>query len=247
MDQQTKQRSLAAMPQEIAILDEILVHLNHGMHPLSGRPHDRGLNFLISLLLVRAFVSLRRAREDALCGYPVQSLALSRAALEDWGTCIYVEKNPDKRGLWLRGVLHEVEQEGQPPKFKTIWNEVSGGLGAQAREAYGVLSLFAHPRDTGLPWLYHWDPDTTYLHWDGHFEPKNLKVCLYFLVSISQMLLERVAQLQFRVLAAVDEQWLAEGLEISARAGKFMDQVHGETVRALDDAGAAGRRDEDDD
>ena len=59
MDQQTKQRSLAAMPREIAILDEILVHLNHGMHPLSGRPHDRGLNFLISLLLVRAFVSLR--------------------------------------------------------------------------------------------------------------------------------------------------------------------------------------------
>ena len=46
-------------------------------------------------------------------------------------------------------------------------------------------------------WLYHWDPDTTHLHWDGHFEPKNLRVCLHFLVSISQMLLERVAQLQF--------------------------------------------------
>jgi len=218
------------MPKEIALFDGILVHVNHGIHPLSGKAHDRGLNFLALLLISRAFGSLWRAREDAVCGYPVQCLTLCRSALEDWGTVLYVERHPDLRGLWLRGVLEEVQTAGKLPRFKDIWADL-GQLGQRAEEAYGVLSLFSHPRDRGLPWLYHWDPETTYLHVGGHFDQRDLTVCLYFLIVVAQMFLERAAQLQFRVVGDVDAEWVRRGNEISEEASTFMNRVHDDVMK----------------
>ena len=195
IDEQVRSASLKAMPEEIGLLDGILLHMNHGLVPLSGTKNDRGLNLLAGLFIHRAFGSLWRAREDAVCGYPVQSLTLCRAALEDWGTLRYIERHPDETSLWLRGVLAEIETSGRPPKFSKIWNEL-GELGETATEAYSVLSKFAHPRDTGLPWLFHADVKNTYFHTGGHFDESGLRMCLYFLAVVSQPFLERIAQLQ---------------------------------------------------
>jgi hypothetical protein len=215
------------MPTEIALLDDILLHMNHGLVPLSGTGNDRRLNFLAGLLLHRAFGSLWRAREDAVCGYPVQTLTLCRAALEDWGTLCYVERHPDDVGLWLRGVLPEIQASGRPPKFSQIWNEL-GDLGEIANEAYRVLSKFAHPRDTGLPWLFHADVGKVYFHTGGHFDESGLRMCLYFLVVVAQPFLERIAQLQSRVLGDAIVAWVREGKEISERASRFIERVHGQ-------------------
>lgn len=238
IDQDVRRASLAAMPKEIGILDDILLHINHGLSPLSGVTSDRGLNFLGMLLLNRAFGSLWRAREDAVCGYPVQSLTLCRAALEDWGTLFYVERHPETRNLWLRDVLEEVEAPGREPPFKEIWDDL-GDLGEKANEAYSVLSLFSHPRGRGLQWLYHWDAETTYFHCGGHFARRDLEVCLYFLVTVGQIFLERTAQLQFRVLGDAISEWVRRGNQISAEASTFLDRVHAEMLSKLEDAGLA--------
>ncbi len=236
-DAEARRASVAAMPSEIGILDDLILHINHGTARLSGSSNDRGLNFLAMLLFCRAFGSLWRAREDAVCGYPVQSLTLCRAALEDWGTLLYVERHPETTNLWLQDVLREVEPPcGKLPRFKDIWTDL-GDVGQKADEAYGVLSLFSHPRSGGLPWLYDWDRDKAYFHTGGHFDRRNLEVCLYFLIVVAQMLLERIAQLQLRVLGDAVSEWVERGNEISSQAQAFVDRVHDETLQRLQTAG----------
>jgi len=224
------------MPTEIAILDDLIVHINHGLAKLSGCRNDRGLNFLGMLLLNRAFCSLWRAREDAVCGYPVQSLTLCRAALEDWGTLLYAERHPDTANIWLQDVLAEVQPCGRPPKFVDIWKDLDD-LGQKADQTYGILSSIAHPRSPGLPWLYDWDRDRVQFHTGGCFDQRNLEVCLYFLIIVGQMMLERIAQLQLRVIGDAVSKWVKRGNEMSDTARIFVDRIHGETLQRLEAAG----------
>lgn len=231
IDEQVRSASLGAMPEEIRLVDGILWHVYEGLRPLSGAENDRGLNFLAELLLHRAFGSLWRAREDALCGYPLQSLTLCRAALEDWGTLCYIERHPDEIGLWLRGILPEIEASGRPPRFSDIWNEL-GELGEVVTEAYSALSKFAHPRDSGLRWLFHADVEKVYFHTAGHFDEGGLRMCLYFLVIVAQLFLERTAQLQSRVLGNAIPEWVREGKAISREALPFLQRVRDQVLKS---------------
>jgi hypothetical protein len=228
VDAKVRGSSEAAMPTEISLLDDLLLHLNHGMTPLNAQPHDRGLNFLVSLLLVRTFNSLWRAREDAVTGYPVQSLALCRGALEDWVTACYVEKHRDRCDRWLVGILPEHAAAKPPVDFETMFKEIGGDVGDKARETYSVLSKFTHPDGRGMRWLMHWDPETTYLHFGGHFDDRALRFCLYFLLVQAQMSMERVAQLQHRVLNSVDAKWLERGNYLTDLGLAFINHVHRE-------------------
>ena len=79
MDAEIRSRSLAAMPQEIALLDDLILLMNSGTALLTGTKHDQGLNFLAGILIGRAFNTLWRAREDLVYGYSIQSMALCRA------------------------------------------------------------------------------------------------------------------------------------------------------------------------
>ena len=239
-NQKVRSASLTAMPKEIRLLEDILLHMNHGMTPLSGVSNDRGLNFLAILLLHRAFGSLWRAREDAICGYPVQSLSLCRSALEDWGTLCYVERHPEKGNLWLRDVLEEVEASGREPKFSEIWKDLGDLRQKIAEKAYSILSLFAHPRGVGLPWLYHWDAGKTYFHMGGYFDRRALEMCLYFLVIVAQPLLERTAQLQSRVLGDAIPEWVREGKDISKQASQFIERVGDRALDGLEAGGISG-------
>ena len=95
-------------------------------------------------------------------------------------------------------------------------------MGQRIEEIYAILSQFAHPRATGLKWLYHWDAETTYFHSGAYFDRHNLEVCLYFLLGTSQMLLERIAQVQFRVLGDANAAWVDRGVQISAEVEVFI-------------------------
>ena len=75
-------QSRTAMSAKIAILDELIISLNHGTVVLAGWKHDDGHQFLLGLMVATAFNHLYRARQDALNGYPVASMALTRAAWE---------------------------------------------------------------------------------------------------------------------------------------------------------------------
>jgi hypothetical protein len=223
-DEEVRQQSWAAMPSEIRLLDDTILHLNHGTALFSGREHDDGLNLLSALLISRAFNSLWRAREDALCGYSVQSLSLCRGALEDWGTLIWVELHPTEVDKWLWAVLPEIEQPpGVPPTFAAIWKELdeSGKIPA---EAYDALSKFAHPKSIGLRWLVEADPDFTRIHFGGHFDSHGLKICLFFLVQVAQAFFERVARLQERLVGEPKHEWLAEGRRLSQIAVEFVER-----------------------
>jgi hypothetical protein len=224
-DEEVRQESLAAMPDEIRLLDDVILHLNHGAAVFSGREHDDGLNLLSALLISRAFNSLWRAREDAVCGYPVQSLSLCRGALEDWGTLIWVELHPTEVDKWLWAVLPEVERPaGVPPTFDAIWKELDE-LGKIPAEAYDALSKFAHPKSIGLRWLVEADTDFTHIHFGPHFDAHGFKICLFFLMQVAQAFFERVARLQERLVGKPEQEWLAEGRRLSHDATRFIDGV----------------------
>lgn len=225
-DRDVRAKSLEAMAQEIDLLDRILLHLNHGTAALSGSKTDRRLNFLCMLLINRATNSLWRARVDAVEGYHVQSLTLTRSALEDWGTTLYAERKSEKVGAWLGEVIKELETTTGPPQFKQIWAEIGGELGEQAAEMYSQLSLIAHPRGGGLSLLFHFDRETTYFHVGGQYVKPYLEGCLYFALAIGQMFLERAAQLQHRALGSVDREWVSKGSILTKEAEAFLAGVH---------------------
>ena len=212
-----RRKSLATLREEIKLLDDLILLLNNGTSLLTGAKHDRGLNFLAAVLIARAFNTLWRAREDLLCGYAVQSMALCRAALEDWTTLIWLELHPDRVDMFLWAILSDVERPaGAPPKFEAMWKEL-GALGTIPSAMYDSLSKFSHPKSIGLRWLIHSDPDTTTFHYGGYFDEYYLRVSLFHLLQVAQVFGERVARLQFRMLGEVNADWLAR--EIDLRGG----------------------------
>jgi len=245
IDQQVRSASLAAMPEEIRLLDDILLHMNHGMVPFSGVSNDRGLNLLPVLLLHRAFGSLWRARESTICGYPIQSLTLCRTALEDWGTLCYVQRHPERRNLWLRDVFEEVGDPGQAPSFRDIWDDL-GELGQAAKRAYSILSLFAHPRGRGFRWLYHSDAETVYFHTGGYFDQRALERCLFTIIPVAQSFLEPIRELQCRVLGDANPEWVRRANDMSKEGAEFIDRVSGEILKDVEtDAGSSPQMYED--
>lgn len=244
MDADVRQKSLAAMPAEIKLLDDLILLMNNGTSLLTGTKHDRGLNFLAGILVGRAFNSLWRAREDLLCGYPVQAMALCRAALEDWTTLIWLELHPENVDMFLWAILSDVERPtGVPPKFETMWTEL-GDLGKIPSIMYDSLSKFAHPKSIGLRWLIDFDPEKTTFHYGGHFDEHYLRVCLFHLIQVAQAFGERVARLQFRMLGEVDAAWLERGKSVAQEAIATIDTMYGELGARPTEEGASpeGRR-----
>jgi hypothetical protein len=224
-DANMRRQANAAMGTQIQLLDDVIFHINHGAAMLTGKQHDRGLNFLTCLLLNRAFNSLWRAREDAVCGYYAESLTLCRSAFEHWATARWVELHPHACGHWLWAVFEEVQRPTKyPPTVSQMLGEL-GKLGERAAGIYDVLSKFVHPRSIGLRWLIDFDSDTTYFHTGGHYDETGLKVCLYFLIAIAHDCLEPLARLQHRMLGSVDAGWLRRGKELSNQADGFMAKM----------------------
>ena len=230
IDAEIRGQSYSKMEDEIKLLDDLILHINTGLAQLSGQKHDRGLNFLMNLLLNRAFNSLWRAREDAVCGYAPECLTLCRSALEHWTVARWVELNPEARDRWLWAILPEVKQ---PSKYAPTINwmlENLDELGEVPRQMYGQLSKFAHPRSKGLGWIIHFDSHSTYFHAGGHFDEHALRVCLYFLVGVTQACHEPVARLQKRMLGSPDSGWLGKGIALSEPAGLFLRRLEDEII-----------------
>jgi hypothetical protein len=227
------------MGTQIQLLDDLILHINHGTALLTGRKHDRGLNFLIGLLLNRAFNSLWKAREAAVCGYPGECLTLCRSALEHWATARWVELHPRTRNRWLWAILEEVKQPAKrPPSIDQMLKELGDrGLGETPKAMYNWLSKFAHPKSIGLGWVIHHDPDSTYFHAGGHFDQHGLRMCLYFLMGTTQACLEPIARLQHRMVGEVDADWLQKGKELSDRAEGFVRRVEEEVVEEAEKIG----------
>jgi len=236
-DDAIRSQSYSAMEADIKLLDELILHVNHGTALLTGGQHDRGLNFLMGLLLNRAFNSLWRAREDAVCGYPAECLTLCRSALEHWATARWVELHPETTDRWLWSILEEVERPAERPPSTDKMLKDLGDLGKVPVQMYDLLSKFAHPKSIGLGWMIHADPETTYFHAGGHFDKRGLRTCLYFLVGVAQACLGPVVTLQNRMLGSFDADWLQKGKQLSERAEAFWRRVGDEVIREANKLG----------
>jgi hypothetical protein len=228
MDKAVRRRSYSAVGSEFELLDALVLHINHGKAKLSGVKHDRDLNFVIGILIARAFNSLWRAREDAVLGYYAECLTLCRCAVEHWATARWIELRPELTNMLLWAVLEEVERPpGRLPSTDKMLKDL-GQVGERVLALYDILSKFAHPRSIGLSWLIHFDSEFTFVHAGGYFDQRGVRACLYFLIGTAQACLEPVARLQHRMLGLVDEEWLATGRELSSRAEEFMRNVEAE-------------------
>jgi hypothetical protein len=245
LDREVRQKSYASMGQDIQLVDDLILHINHGKVVLKGQRQDRGLNLLIGLLLSRAFNSLLRAREDAVLGYPGESLTLCRSAVEHWIASRWVELNPGTRDRWLWAILSEVTQPEERIPSPTAMLKELGDLAGPVSEIYDLLSKFAHPRGVGLRWVMHFDEQSTYFHSGPHFDVHALKMCLYFIMGTAQACLEPVARLQNRVLGSVDEDWLAEGRRLSDLAEVYMESTEEEIREEAEAAPEGGDGEED--
>jgi hypothetical protein len=231
VDASVRRQSYAAAKNDIELLDRLILHINHGQGVVSGRPHDLGVNLLGSFFLVRAFNSLWRAREDAVCGYYVEAFTLCRAALEAWGCARWVELHPESTNRWLWAFRKEKEGPiARLPSFEEIWKDL-GTLGEFPRFAYDRLSKFAHSKSEGLAWLFQQTSSETRLLAGAHFDGRNLRDCLFLLALVAQACLEPVARLQNQWLGQVDEMWLLKAREISKEAEIFIHGVEAQLAR----------------
>ena len=234
--------SFASEGAAIQLADELLIVMQHGTAIFDGHKHDRDLNFLISLLSVRAFNSLWRSRQCAVEGYAVQSMTLSRAALEDWIAVRWLEVRPDQKNLWLGHMLAEVP----PPvdgKGREQWlpgaDEMLDDLPEKdsVRLAYRSLSRVAHPRGSGLAWQFHADSNSLYVHAGPNFDATDLRRSLFFIVHIAAGSLPSLERLQERWLGHADPDWVSRGIAAVEQSQKFLRRVADEVVPP-DEAGA---------
>lgn len=240
IDQAVRDSSLAAMPKEISVVDDILTHANDGVAALawswsSGAVGERSPEFLTILFISRAFKSLWRAREDAVCGYPVQCLALCRTAFEDFAAMSYIEQHPEKRQVWLQAIFPKTEWPGQEPRPKELLDDYCRAAPVN-RQFYHMLSEYVHP--TGGQLSHHFDWTT---HMAGLFDRRELKMCLMWLMMIAPLLLGALAPLRNRVLGEPVSEWDRRTDEISEEAqmplGRLVDELL--TSFAEDDSHAA--------
>lgn len=212
-----------------ALLDALLLHLNHGTSALTGRKHDQGLNFLIGLLLMKSFNSLWRARQDIAHGYASQGLILCRSAFEDWVTARWVELHPDERDLWLWRILDGVEQPPAGRKIPGLDAMLAEVLPPESspilRSVYDTLSKFAHPRGTSLRWGVHWDEENSYFHVGPFVDATNTRAGLFFLVATAQASFNLIARLQERILGKPDANWSERARLLSTRTEEYMNEV----------------------
>ena len=234
-DAQVAQKSRAMVASDLELLDDLIVLLNHGTALLSGEKHDRGLNFLIGLLVTRAFNSIWRARQAAVDGYSVQALILARAALEDWVAVQWLEERPDEKDLWLCRILEEVSpaldkrgRERWIPGADRMLGELEDG--EVPREVYRELSKVAHPHGAGVGWQFHADEASLEVHCGPHFNERDLRICLFFLVHTAAGLLPSVERLQSRWLGKADDEWVAKGKGAVERALSFIGETAGELL-----------------
>lgn len=234
-DRHAAEASFDAAADSIRLVDDLLVLINHGTAVFDGHRHDRGLNFLISLISVRAFNSLWRGRQCAVDGYAVQAMTLARAALEDWIAVRWLEEKPEKANLWLGHMLEGVEvprdargrEEWLPSADKMLIDlpERDG-----VRAAYEALSRVAHPRGSGLGWQFHADAEALLVHAGPNVDPRDLRRVLFFLVHIGAGFLPCVEHLQERWLGGVDEEWRTRSIAAVERAQLFLRAVADEVV-----------------
>lgn len=237
IDARVRRQSYAVATNAIQLLDQLILHINNGKARLTGKKHDRGLNFLVGLMLGRAFNSLWKARESAVTGYPAESLTLCRSALEHWAAARWVEFNPECTDRWLWAILSEVTQPKEwPPSPDRTLKELRD-LGADLHYLYDPLSKFAHPKSAGLSWMIHFDPQSTYFHTGGHFDERGIRMCLFFLVGVAQACLEPVARLQDRMLGSPDAEWLEQGKELSKQAKALRSEMEQEVASEAEKAG----------
>ncbi len=222
---------------DIQLLDDFIGLINNGAALVTGRPIQRDINLITLLLLTRSVNSLWRAREDAVHGYPVQSLTHVRASLENWGTISYCEAHPDRMETWLRGLDGVSDGKPWPPGFNDLWAALDAQLGDKAREAYGVLSLFAHPRDGALRWLFHAKSSKTMFKTGGFFDRDDLNFCLYFATTIAQLFLKNIGGLQARMLNAPNAAWAEEANAVTARGHEFLARMNEYVASSVASAG----------
>jgi hypothetical protein len=232
-DAKVRRQSYVAAAEEIRNLDDLILHMNHGKARLTGTKHDRGLNFLVGLLLGRAFNSLWRARDDAVSGYQAESLTLCRSALEHWAAARWVEFHPDYVDRWLWAILPEVREPTDPKEWPPATDAMLRDLaeiGAAPLAMYDILSKFAHPRSIGLSWMIHFDPESTYFHAGGYFDQRGLRMCLYFLIGVAQACLEPIARLQNRMLGGPDADWVERGKDLSLRSKAIIERMQDDVL-----------------
>ena len=91
--------------------------------------------------------------------------------------------------------------------------------------AYEQLSKFAHPRGVGLKWQFHVEESELYVRVGSHFDPKDLRTCLYFLIHVAAGMLPNVERLQRRWLGDVDEEWFKRSHPAVTQALEYIEQV----------------------
>lgn len=139
---ETRRQTIANHQEDIALLQRVLNDFLLGFDALHGYKTKHQNEGLMLTLCVKAFNSMKCAHDNLLNGYYAQCLTLVRTVEEDWLTCLYVHKHPDKARLWLGN--------RRTPSFQCMRCDLEEELRRKTSQSYGILSTFAHPRARAL-------------------------------------------------------------------------------------------------
>ena len=231
-DRAVRRQIEAAERDGLAILDRLLILCQNGTAVCQGQ-HDRGLNFICGLLLVRAFNSLWRARQDLAHGYPIQAISLARSAFEDWVAVEWIEHDAANLPFFLGALVEEVElprDDAGNPRFVPGTSRMLAALDdsderRNAKQTYDLLSKFAHPRGTSLRWQFSASPEAVDVHAGPYIEGRDIQTGLYFLVDVVIRTLSPLERLQDRWLGNADADWVHAATEVAIDGLRFIDSI----------------------
>lgn len=230
---------------DVSLIVESILHVNRAFASLSG--HDRGADDGLArmLLVTRALNSLHWARQCLSVGYLTQALLLTRSAMEDWGSAVYVKRHPETAPLWLERP-DPLNAKWTGPSFAELWKDAFSDMEAdKAAEAaektkatYEYLSLFAHPRAASLPYLLTLDAGQMFFHvgppreWDA----KQFETGVYFLLTVVQAFFSTVDSLVWDTTGEVDDAWRDRASELSGQISERRAAIEDRVMNRVEKA-----------
>jgi hypothetical protein len=176
-------------------------------------------------------------------GYFRESVAVLRAAFEDWAIQRYLSLHPDRAVAYgeidmLSPFKPARTEASATPRFETIWAELDREGSNDARRVYAWLCAYTHPTAVGVRSSYERDATGFTARLAPAVDPALTRHALAYWLQTAQLQLRATQQLQSLVLGESDAGWGARATALSNELDTAMKSMAREIMEnALDSIG----------
>jgi hypothetical protein len=231
MDENTLAKTISEFSSEYDTCSRVLGLLSEGLSSMTGSKIQDDTTGIQISLCSRHFNSLMWSLELIAKGYLIQSLVLSRSALEDWIVAKYLSIKPEHTKIFSNIPKQPFEKPKRIPTFTAMMDAMDGNTRENAKETYSILSTFAHPRPIGIHNAYHRDDGQRYYHIGPYYEATNVRSGIWVWLQIAQVMFWVISDLHRRVIGSINTDWVSRGSTLTTEISAILDNIQNQAKK----------------